>query len=51
MNQSKETRRASEFDGKRHDGWREPVSNRPHDHFNGLADMRKRLLTWLHVGR
>ncbi len=51
MNQNAETRRTSEFDGKRHDGRHKPVANRPQDHSNGLADMRKRLLTWLRIGR
>ena len=50
MNQKRETRRASEFDGKRHDG-REPVLHRPQGHDNGLDNMRKRLLTWLRIGR
>lgn len=51
MNQSKETRRAGHSAKGQHDGQHRPAINRPHDHFNGLADMRKRLLTWLHVGR
>ena len=51
MNHNAETRRTSEFDGKRHDGRSKTRESRSHAHFTSVNKLRKRLLAWLHSGR
>lgn len=51
MSQKIRTRRASKFDGKQRGRQDAAHESRPHNHFNGLHDVRKAFMRWLHVGR
>lgn len=51
MSSTRDTRRASKFDGERRDGQNKTRESRPQNHFNCLSRLRKSFLRWLHVGR